>query len=669
MELRQAGRVLLEAIARGVFEYVASQPVIRGVAEVVKVIAERLRQQVHSDKLDLRLRRLEAVQAVRADEAREIVRRVQREVGAQGPGVEKAVEILTALPAGVASRSRQSGGRRVPGPPRSLADYERLVPSRGFRFSAGQRAPSGDYELLRPLGLGGFGEVWQARHLYTGAEAAIKICTEADSRTFVREAQTLGTIAQKLGNHPNIVRIQSTHLSASPPSIEFEYVEGASLHDWFLSFEGRPPADEIRRVMRGVLAGLAAAHREGVTHRDLKPDNVLLAADGAPKLIDFGLGRACETEGATAEGAAQSLLAGAGTPGWMAPEQEKGESGDARTDVHAAGLLWYRLAAGDLTLAVGPDSSEILARAGLPKSERAAIAKALAVDPRSRHADAGLFLAAIGDPERASATPNLERVAPRTPASRPVPPANEPRGSFRPRFNPFAFKDGEKASTPEELLSLARAKPAEATEFLYEGAFEKWLRYAGDDKLAQRAQTIRESCPDREAGLEEFVTGVRPFIFRTGEAARTVEELLAVLRANPREGVHEIYAGALEKWLAYRGFEDHAHRAGFIREHEKDRERGLRTLLEPSRFEALKDEVARPGREAKAREEEREAEAKAREARKRWRKGCGVGAAIVAMLVGGLMMCSGILHGGPVGAVGGALVLAGMCCFAGLMNW
>ena len=209
----------------------------------------------------------------------------------------------------------------------------------------------GPYEILSPLGAGGMGEVYKARDTRLDRTVAIKVLPEHVAsdpdlkQRFEREAKTISSL-----NHPHICTL---HDIGSQDGIDFlvmEYLEGDTLAQRLE--KGALPLDQALQVAIEIADALDKAHRQGITHRDLKPGNIMLTKAGA-KLLDFGLAKlkpghdapvgvsaATVSAGLTSEGA---IL---GTLQYMAPEQLEGKEADARTDIFAFGILLYEMLAG-----------------------------------------------------------------------------------------------------------------------------------------------------------------------------------------------------------------------------------------------------------------------------------------------------------------------------------
>ena len=204
----------------------------------------------------------------------------------------------------------------------------------------------GRYRLDAPLGRGGYGVVYSARDLLLDREVAVKVFApraERDDARFLREARIAARV-----DHPGVVRVFDLGRDDATGCafMAQELVRGPTLRDWLEEHLVATPAQAMA-LLGPVMEGLAAAHARGVIHRDVKPENVVLAEgrDGvvAPKLIDFGVASLVEP-GEASPGAGRGV---AGTPAYMAPEQARGEGEpDPRTDVWAVGVMLYELLLG-----------------------------------------------------------------------------------------------------------------------------------------------------------------------------------------------------------------------------------------------------------------------------------------------------------------------------------
>jgi tetratricopeptide (TPR) repeat protein len=285
----------------------------------------------------------------------------------------------------------------------------------------------GRYTVLALAGRGGMGEVYAAYDPEMDRKVALKLLRASDGREDARgQARLLreGKAMARL-SHPNVVSVHDAGTFGGRVFVAMEYVDGTTLRDW-LAAEPRTQR-EILRVFGLAGRGLAAAHAVGLVHRDFKPQNVMLAADGSVRVMDFGLARAVgdaqesESEG---EGALRRFDASAGlhltrtgeilgTPRYMAPEQFKAERTDARTDQFSFCVALYEALYGAPPFAdSGFDGlvSDVLAgrvRRPPPKSNvrgwlRRALLRGLATDPSARWPSMAELLAALAaDPVEA----------------------------------------------------------------------------------------------------------------------------------------------------------------------------------------------------------------------------------------------------------------------------
>jgi eukaryotic-like serine/threonine-protein kinase len=199
-----------------------------------------------------------------------------------------------------------------------------LKSERAERLVAG--AQLGPYQILAPIGKGGMGEVYRARDTRLGRDVAVKVSVERFNSRFEREARAIAAL-----NHPHIC----TLYDVGPDYLVMEMVEGETLAT--LLRKGALPMSQVLHYGAQIADALSAAHAKGITHRDLKPGNIMIAKNGI-KMLDFGLAKSASDETAT--------LAIMGTPAYMAPEQMEGKSCDARTDIYALGLILSEMATG-----------------------------------------------------------------------------------------------------------------------------------------------------------------------------------------------------------------------------------------------------------------------------------------------------------------------------------
>ena len=261
----------------------------------------------------------------------------------------------------------------------------------------------GKYELRGTLGKGAMGVVYDAWDPVIERRVAVKtISMPADGEDdraeeyarFKREAQAAGRLS-----HPGIVAVYDYGDDAGVAYIAMELIEGRSLKD-LLDAEHRLTPEAAVRVMRELLDALGYSHSRGVIHRDIKPTNLLLTADGTLKITDFGIAR-IESSSMTQMGTVM------GTPAYMSPEQFMGQTVDQRTDIYAAGVLLFELLTGERPFDGGltaimhkvlhttpPKPSELSVTA--PAGFDAVVARAMARRPEDRYPSAEAFATAIG---------------------------------------------------------------------------------------------------------------------------------------------------------------------------------------------------------------------------------------------------------------------------------
>ena len=252
-----------------------------------------------------------------------------------------------------------------PPPPQTPSEQETLVPSPAPPALASESAtvaPEGGtlphldiapasveipgYEILGELGRGGMGVIYQARQLSPRRLVALKMILAGEHAgadalaRFKREADAVAQLS-----HPNIVPIHEVGEHQGRPYLTLEFVEGGNLlqHLRARPLDFRAAAELLRQLARA----MQFAHRRGILHRDLKPANILLAHDGTPKIVDFGLAKQLDGT-ASVQAAATQSGAILGTPSYMAPEQAGGKSKDIgpAADVYALGAIFYECLTG-----------------------------------------------------------------------------------------------------------------------------------------------------------------------------------------------------------------------------------------------------------------------------------------------------------------------------------
>jgi Tol biopolymer transport system component/predicted Ser/Thr protein kinase len=214
-------------------------------------------------------------------------------------------------------------------------------------------AQLGPYRIESALGAGGMGEVYRAVDTRLNRMVAIKVAKENFSERFGREALAIAAL-----NHPHICTLYDVGANY----LVMEYIEGAPL-------KGPLPFDQMLKFAAQICDALDAAHRKGITHRDLKPGNILVTKQGI-KLLDFGLAKTQRDETLTASNVVM------GTPAYMSPEQLEGKEADTRSDIYSFGLVMHEMATGKRA---GPDRAPLE-----PPALESVVKTCLAKDPQDR---------------------------------------------------------------------------------------------------------------------------------------------------------------------------------------------------------------------------------------------------------------------------------------------
>ncbi len=328
-----------------------------------------------------------------------------------------------------------SDGRTVQLPSSPPAEQPTAIvppqaPGSGPTLSTGSSArprvpPSlGPYDLLDELGQGGMGIVYRARHRELGSLCAVKILIageHASPAAIARFQREAGAVA-RMGKHSNIISVFDMGSEGNLAYYAMELVPGRSLAS--LLRERRPTLSEAALLVEKVARALHHAHRHGVIHRDVKPDNIVIRDDGEPQVMDFGLAR-------EVGGGQQLSMTGEvmGTPAYMAPEQARGLPGatDARTDVYALGAVLYEVIVGGPMrsggsvlemlekIVVGDVVSPRRLRSDLPPDLETVCMKCLEVDPSNRYSTAEAVAEDLarfqrGEPVLARPVPAAERL-------------------------------------------------------------------------------------------------------------------------------------------------------------------------------------------------------------------------------------------------------------------
>ena len=260
---------------------------------------------------------------------------------------------------------------------------------------------AGRYEVEELVGHGGMSSVYKARDSLLERHVALKILHEQYNgdedfvERFKREARSVAQL-----QHPNIVTVIDRGEEDGRQYIVFEYIDGENLKERVVR-EGRLDVREALEIAVEVARGLAFAHEQGLVHRDVKPQNVLLNGDDRAKVTDFGIARTVDMDGMTQTG---TVL---GTSNYIAPEQASGQRVDAHSDVYSLGAVLYELLAGDVPfpgesfVAVAmkhvhePPPNLLDVREGVPLRVAAAVDRALEKDPEQRFPTMDAFAAEL----------------------------------------------------------------------------------------------------------------------------------------------------------------------------------------------------------------------------------------------------------------------------------
>jgi len=359
----------------------------------------------------------------------------------------------------------------------------------------------GPYPVRETLGQGGMGVVYRARDERLGRDVAIKLLEDQGSELrrarFAREARALARL-----RHPNVVTVHAAGDHEGRPFLVMDYVPGRSLHDRVVA-EGPLHPVEAAALVRAIARAVHEAHRLGLVHRDVKPANVLVDADGAPLLTDFGLCQ--DAAGGESLTAPKTTL---GTPGYMAPEQVRdAKEAGPPADVFGLGATLYALVAGRPPFA-GDELAAILSatldgrwppladvRPGTDPALDRVLAGCLALEPERRYPDA----AALAD--------DLDRLLAGEPVrfEPPPPPRPEPTpGAALSELMEAPLDEAPDAPAPRGAPTITRADGAGPADWLVRGDAAYRDRRLGD-ALAAYDRAVAAAPDDVKARCKRAV--------------------------------------------------------------------------------------------------------------------------------------------------------------------
>ena len=260
----------------------------------------------------------------------------------------------------------------------------------------------GRYLIESLIGVGGMANVYKGRDVRTGNQIAVKVLKEEflDNEELVRRFKNESKAISIL-NHPNIVKVYDVSVTDQLQYIVMEYIDGITLKEYLKQRNGALTWKEVVHFATQVLSALDHAHSKGIVHRDVKPQNIMLQADGSIKMMDFGIARFSRAQSQTVSDKA------IGSVHYISPEQAKGDHTDARTDIYSVGVMMYEMLSGKLpfdgtgavSIAIMQISDKPKPRAevapNIPVGLRQITEKAMEKDPADRYQSAQEMLDAI----------------------------------------------------------------------------------------------------------------------------------------------------------------------------------------------------------------------------------------------------------------------------------
>jgi tetratricopeptide (TPR) repeat protein len=263
------------------------------------------------------------------------------------------------------------------------------------------------FRVLSAIGKGGMGTVYRAYDAELKVEVALKVVNGVEEASLARFRREIA-LARKVTS-PNVLRVYDLAEHEGLRFLSMEFVDGQDLGA-LMKHDGRIPMERAIAIFKQVCRGLAAAHAEGVIHRDLKPQNVLIDGEDHVRVGDFGLARSIGDSGLTASGAVL------GSPAYMSPEQVRGDPLDERSDIYSLGIMLYQLVTGETPFRAATSHAlmemRLHKRAPLlrdmvpeaPANLEGVCAKCLALSPSARYRSVSEVLAALDSAEPVAAS-------------------------------------------------------------------------------------------------------------------------------------------------------------------------------------------------------------------------------------------------------------------------
>ncbi len=341
----------------------------------------------------------------------------------------------------------------------------------------------GDYEILKELGAGGMGKVYQVRNVITDRIEAMKVllpdlaATQDLAARFLREVKLTASL-----DHPNICALRTAFSNDNRLYMVMEYVEGTTMATK-LDMGPLSVNDAVKYISQ-VLSAVSYAHQRHIIHRDIKPANMMLTTQGMIKLMDFGIARSGDERGLTMTGTTL------GSIGYMSPEQVKGDPTDARSDLYSVGIVLYEFVTGRRPFVANSEYSIMAAHLnqtpkpplelnpGLPAALNEIILMAIAKEPAKRFQTADAFANALTTVPASSA---VAPTVPRTPIGGPTGGSGELPAGFWEASPTMERPSGARTPVPP-AAPIAATLPVSADDAGYNphGSCEHDAGYSSD---------------------------------------------------------------------------------------------------------------------------------------------------------------------------------------------